>query len=174
MKPKVIWLFGLSGAGKSTIAHELKKYFDNKNLTAIILDGDDVRNSVNNDLGFSEKDRKENIRRSAEMAKLLVSQNMWVIAAFITPKKEMRDSVKDILQNHVEIMFIDTPIEECIKRDVKGLYKAAMQNQIKNFTGISDSFEWPDNENVYIVHTTNKTPCDCVNEILKHLNLETK
>lgn len=169
MEKQVIWLFGLSGAGKTTISLELKKFFQQKNLPIVLLDGDEVRSTVNSDLGFSENDRKENIRRAAEIAKLLVNQNMFVIAAFITPTRAMREIVRKILQNQVELFFIDTSIEECIRRDVKGLYKKAQYNQISNFTGISDIFERPTNEYTRAIKTHQRTPSECANEILEYL-----
>lgn len=167
MQSKVIWLFGLSGAGKSTIAQLLITHIKQNNFPVILLDGDEVRNTVNRDLGFSDEDRMENIRRSAEFAKLLSEQNVWVIAAFITPRKIMRDLVKQLLNDKVILFFIDTPLEECIKRDVKSLYKKATGNEIKDFTGIQSVFEIPENENVITISTLTKTPEECANEILE-------
>lgn len=167
MQSKVIWLFGLSGAGKSTIAQQLVKHLKSNHYPIVLLDGDEVRSSVNKDLGFSDEDRMENIRRSAEFAKLLIGQNMFVIAAFITPRKIMRDLVKQVLNDKVILFFIDTPLEECIKRDVKSLYKKATGNEIKDFTGIQSVFEIPENENVITISTLTKTPEECANEILE-------
>ncbi|GAB4454885.1 MAG: adenylyl-sulfate kinase [Bacteroidia bacterium] len=167
MQKRVIWLFGLSSAGKSTISQQLIKHFNNNHRPVVLLDGDEVRNSVNKDLGFSDNDRMENIRRSAEFARLLIGQNVSVIAAFITPRKSMRELVKQILGDDVLMVYINTPLEECIKRDVKGLYKKAAGNEIKDFTGIQSVFETPENENVITISTTNKTPEECANEILK-------
>ncbi|MEW6772580.1 MAG: adenylyl-sulfate kinase [Bacteroidota bacterium] len=172
MQSKVIWLFGLSGAGKSTIAQQLVKHLKSNHYPIVLLDGDEVRSSVNKDLGFSDEDRMENIRRSAEFAKLLIGQNMFVIAAFITPRKIMRDLVKQVLNDKVILFFIDTPLEECIKRDVKSLYKKATGNEIKDFTGIQSVFEIPENENVITISTINKSPEECANEILNYLTLK--
>lgn len=170
MQKKVLWLFGLSGAGKSTIAQHISMHLNNKNITHILLDGDEVRSTVNKDLGFSEKDRFENIRRSAEMAKLLSQQNVLCICTFITPLKSLRNLVKTILDENVILFFIDTPIEECAKRDVKGLYKKAANQEIPDFTGVSAKFEYPDNtENTISVHTLNKTPEECAREIISFL-----
>ncbi|GIV26618.1 MAG: adenylyl-sulfate kinase [Bacteroidia bacterium] len=170
MLKKVIWLFGLSGAGKSTIAQHISQLLSQKNITYVLLDGDEIRNTVNSDLGFSTDDRRENIRRSSEMAKLLSQQGIKCICSFITPTKELRDIVRKRLGNNVILFFIDTPIEECIKRDVKGLYKKAINQEVKNFTGISAAFEQPENENdVVRITTTGKTPDECAKEILDYI-----
>jgi len=167
---KVIWLFGLSGAGKTTIAKSLSKIFTQKNIQHLILDGDELRKTVNKDLGFSNEDRKENIRRSAEFAKLVSQQGIMCICAFITPMRMMRDLVKNILSENVMIFFIDTPLEECLKRDVKGLYKKALNNEIPDFTGITANFEFPENEpDVIKISTANKTPDDCAYEIFSYI-----
>ena len=129
----ITWLFGLSGSGKTTIAKELQKKHD-----VFVLDGDDLRDGLNKDLGFSMKDRKENLRRASEVAKIL-SQTKPVIACFITPTQELRQMVKEITD--ATMVYVDTPIEICIYRDVKGLYKLAKQGKIKKFTGISQKFE---------------------------------
>ncbi len=166
-KKKVMWLFGLSGAGKSTIASALSKRLKEQNIIHIVLDGDDLRNTVNKDLGYSENDRMENIRRAAELARLISSQKIYCICSFITPLKILRSNIKEILKDNVLLFFIDTPIEECIKRDVKGLYKKAQNNEISDFTGISAKFEIPgENENVIKINTLNKTPEECAQEIL--------
>lgn len=172
MQKKVLWLFGLSGAGKTSIALELKKFFDDKRMPAVILDGDVIRNKVNKDLGFSTQDRKENIRRSAEISNIITEQDVWVVAAFITPKKDMRELIQMILKDKVQLFFIDTDIEECIKRDVKGLYAKAIKHEIENFTGIQDSFEPPNDElNIIKIKTAGKSARDCAIEILNILRL---
>lgn len=167
MKKKVIWLFGLSGAGKTTIARAISNKLKEQNIVPIVLDGDELRSTVNKDLGYSEQDRKENIRRAAEFANLISQQNIKCICSFITPLKVLRQNVKDILKDNVILFLIDTPIEECIKRDIKGLYKKAQNNEITDFTGITASFEYPDNkEDVIKISTVNKTPEECAEEIL--------
>lgn len=175
MKKKVIWLFGLSGAGKTTIAKCISKKLTEQNIIHILLDGDELRSTVNKDLGYSEHDRAENIRRSAELANLISQQGILCICSFITPLKVLRDSVKNILKKDVKLFYIDTPLEECIRRDVKGLYKEAKDNKIKDFTGISAKFEFPDNEDDIVkISTINKTPEECAEKILEHVfkNLE--
>lgn len=129
----IIWLYGLSGSGKTTIAREVAKDHD-----VFILDGDDLRLGLNKDLGFSMIDRRENLRRAAEVAKI-VSQIKPVIACFITPTVELRQMVKEI--TGALMVYVDTPLETCIVRDIKGLYKKAKDGSILNFTGISQRFE---------------------------------
>lgn len=170
MQKKVIWLFGLSGAGKSTIAQSINKMLKQQNIVHLLLDGDELRMGVNKDLGFSDQDRTENIRRAAEIAKIISSQNVVCVCSFITPLLSLRDLVRDILKNDAELFFIDTPIEECIKRDVKGLYKKAQNNEINNFTGISGKFEFPSSEErVISISTIGKSPEECAVEILNKL-----
>ena len=139
-----LWLTGLSGAGKTSIGNYLeKKLFQNAIITAF-LDGDNIRTGINNNLTFSEKDRIENIRRIAEVSKLFNSSAVVTINCFVSPFKSSRELAKKIIgkENFFEI-FIDTPISECERRDVKGLYKKARAGEIKNFTGISSPFEPP-------------------------------
>ncbi|GAB4208301.1 MAG: adenylyl-sulfate kinase [Bacteroidia bacterium] len=170
MQKKVIWLFGLSGAGKSTIAQSIQRELNQQNIAHLLLDGDELRSSVNKDLGFSDQERTENIRRAAEIAKIISNQNIVCVCSFITPLLSLRNLVKDILKDNVELFFIDTPIEECIKRDVKGLYKKAQNNEINNFTGISGKFEYPSpEERVISISTVGKSPEECVVEILNKL-----
>ncbi len=138
---KVYWLTGLSGAGKTTIAKQVKKEYSG----IIILDGDDLRLGINKDLGFTNNDRKENIRRVAEIAKLFILNNRNVIVSFISPTKEIRDLAKEIigLENFIEI-YVNAPIELCERRDVKGLYKKVRAGKIKDFTGIDSPYEAPE------------------------------
>ena len=142
----MIWFTGLSGSGKSTIAIALERELQKRGLLCRILDGDNIRSGINNNLGFSEKDRIENIRRIAEIGKLFVDTGVITIAAFISPNKDMREMAANIIgkENFLEI-FVSTPIEECERRDVKGLYALARRGEIKNFTGISAPFEAPAN-----------------------------
>lgn len=140
----MIWFTGLSGSGKSTLAIALERELQNRGLLCRILDGDNIRSGINNNLGFTAEDRVENIRRIAEIGKLFVDTGVITIAAFISPNNELRKMASNIIgkENFVEV-YISTPIEECEKRDVKGLYAKARRGEIKNFTGISAPFEAP-------------------------------
>ena len=139
----VIWFTGLSASGKSTIANKLDVELNKKGLRTYILDGDNVRMGLNKDLGFSPESRKENIRRISEVAKLFADSGTIVMTAFISPYREDRDSARDVIgKDYVEV-FVNTPIEECIKRDPKGLYKKAIAGEIKGFTGIDAPYEEP-------------------------------
>ncbi len=141
----MIWFTGLSGSGKSTLAIALERELQNRGLLCRILDGDNIRSGINNNLGFTAEDRVENIRRIAEIGKLFVDTGVITIAAFISPNNELREMASRIIgkENFVEV-YISTPIEECEKRDVKGLYAKARRGEIKNFTGISAPFEAPE------------------------------
>lgn len=140
----MIWFTGLSGSGKSTIAIALERELQKRGLLCRILDGDNIRSGINNNLGFSETDRVENIRRIAEIGKLFVDTGIITIAAFISPNNDIREMAAQIIgkENFMEV-YISTPIEECERRDVKGLYAKARRGEIKNFTGISAPFEAP-------------------------------
>lgn len=141
----MLWLTGLSGSGKSTIAIALERELHKRGLLCRILDGDNIRSGINNNLGFSEEDRVENIRRIAEIGKLFVDTGIITIAAFISPNNDLRQMAARIIgpDDFFEI-FISTPLEECEQRDVKGLYAKARRGEIKNFTGISAPFEAPE------------------------------
>jgi len=145
-KSPVIWLTGLSGSGKSTIANDLSKQLYEMGLSSYVLDGDNVRMGLNRDLGFSDSDRKENIRRIAETSKLMSDAGLIVITAFISPFREERGMAKEIIgENEFFEIFINTPIELCEKRDPKGLYKRARNGEIPMFTGIDSPYEPPIN-----------------------------
>ncbi|MEP0366639.1 MAG: adenylyl-sulfate kinase [Cyclobacteriaceae bacterium] len=150
-KPQLIWFVGLSGSGKSTLASSLEERLFADGIGTYILDGDNVRSGLNNDLDFSDQSRKENIRRIAEVSKLFVDAGLVVMTAFITPFEEERRKVKALIgeENYTEV-FVNCPIEECEKRDVKGLYAKARKGEIKNFTGIDSPFEEPDNPDIKI------------------------
>lgn len=148
---KMIWFTGLSGSGKSTLAIALERELHNRGLLCRILDGDNIRTGINNNLGFSEEDRIENIRRIAEVSKLFVDSGVITIAAFISPTNEIRKMASSIIgsDDFIEV-FVDTPLEVCEQRDVKGLYKKARAGEIKEFTGISSPFEAPMQPNLRI------------------------
>lgn len=141
LENKCIWLLGLSGAGKTTLANSIATKLPAKKVK--ILDGDILRQGINSDLGFSEQDRLENVRRTAEIAKLFIDEGYWVIVALITPFEAMRQNNRQILKEKYLEVFIDTPISLCEERDTKGLYAKAARNQLKNFTGKDSPFEPP-------------------------------
>lgn len=140
----MFWFTGLSGSGKSTIAIALERELHKRGLLCRILDGDNIRSGINNNLGFSEADRVENIRRIAEVSKLFIDTGIVTIAAFISPNNDIREMAANIIgkEDFLEI-YVSTPLEECERRDVKGLYAKARRGEIKNFTGISAPFEAP-------------------------------
>lgn len=141
----MVWFTGLSGSGKSTIAIALERELHQRGLLCRILDGDNIRSGINNNLGFSAEDRVENIRRIAEVSKLFIDTGVITIAAFISPNNELREMASSIIgkENFLEI-YVNTPIEECERRDVKGLYAKARKGEIKDFTGVSAPFEAPE------------------------------
>lgn len=164
-KPLLIWLTGLSGSGKSTIANALEKRLFGDGFQTYILDGDNIRSGLNKDLGFDDDSRVENIRRIGEVARLFVDAGTIVITAFISPFERERELVREIVgeENYFQI-FVDCPLEECEKRDVKGLYRKARNGEIKNFTGIDSPFERPSHPDL-IVNTVTSTLDDCVDQI---------
>ncbi len=150
-RARVIWLTGLSGSGKTTIAHELEKALVAKGFFAQLLDGDNVRAGINNNLGFSEEDRRENIRRIAEVSKLFLNCGIICINSFISPTKAIRQMAYDIIgrEDVIEI-FVNAPLETCEQRDTKGLYEKARAGLIKDFTGISSPYEAPESPDVLL------------------------
>jgi adenylylsulfate kinase len=170
----LIWFTGLSGSGKSTIANALEKALFEKGIRTYTLDGDNVRHGLNKDLGFSPTDRTENIRRIAETAKLMIDAGLVVIAAFVSPYIKDRENIKHIVKdvNFVEV-YVNTSIEECERRDVKGLYKKARSGEIKNMTGISAPYEAPVNPDIEI-RTEKMNIETAVSEILKFINSKLK
>ena len=167
-KACTIWMSGLSGAGKSTIANALEKRLYAMGKKTMILDGDNVRMGLNNNLGFSDEDRIENIRRIAEVAKLMNDAGLIVITAFISPYRQDRRNAKKIIGRDFRGVYVSTSIEECEKRDVKGLYKAAREGKIAYFTGISSPYEVPENPDVTI-DTEKMGVEECVDQILRQL-----
>lgn len=140
----MIWFTGLSGSGKSTIAIALERELHKRGMLCRILDGDNIRSGINNNLGFTEADRVENIRRIAEVSRLFIDTGIITIAAFISPNNDIREMAANIIgQDDFLEVYVSTPLEECERRDVKGLYAKARKGEIKNFTGISAPFEAP-------------------------------
>ena len=150
-KGATLWFTGLSGSGKSTVAVALEKALMEKGHLCYRLDGDNIRLGINKNLGFSAEDRTENIRRIAEVAQLMVDAGLVVLSAFVSPYRKDRENVKNIVgkENFVEI-FVNTPIEECEKRDVKGLYAKARAGEINDFTGVNAPYETPQNPDIEI------------------------
>lgn len=165
----VIWFTGLSGSGKSTLANLLENELFKREIKTFSLDGDNIRKGLNNNLGFSAEDRQENLRRIAEVAKLFVESGSVVIASFISPLKRDRALLKKIIgkKNFIEV-FVNTSLEECERRDIKGLYKKARAGEIKNFTGIDAPYENPENPDLEI-KTEEENLEDALKRIVLHL-----
>lgn len=160
----VIWILGLSGAGKSTISNLLEEQLQRENIFSIQLDGDELRTGLNKNLGFSMEDRAENIRRAAETARIMAAKGIIVICSFITPLNAHRAIAREILGEMYFEVFIDCPLSVCQERDVKGLYKMAGNNTLKNFTGISSAFEKPENADLVLL-TEDQTPQHCCDHL---------
>jgi bifunctional enzyme CysN/CysC len=168
-RPRVLWFTGMSGSGKSTIANLLEKKLHSEGRHTYILDGDNVRHGLNRDLGFTDADRVENIRRVAEVAKLMADAGLIVIVSFISPFRSERRAAREIMRpgEFVEI-FVDTPLEECIRRDPKGLYERALKGEIPNFTGISSPYEAPEAPEVHL-KTLGRSPDEMAEAIERWL-----
>jgi len=168
-KSAILWFTGLSCAGKSTLAYEIEEELFKRGLRAYVLDGDNVRTGLNKDLGFSAEDRKENIRRIGEVAKLFVDAGLIVMAAFISPYEKDRESVRSIVEDNefVEI-YVKCSLEVCEQRDVKGFYKKARAGILKNFTGIDDPYEEPEHPEI-VVETDKMTVEKSVEKIMNYL-----
>ena len=167
--PFVLWFTGLSGAGKSTIAGRLDERLSSLGRHTYVLDGDNLRQGLARDLGFSAADRAENIRRVAEVAKLMVDAGLIVIVAFISPFRADREMARGLMQRgeFVEV-FVDTPLHVAEQRDPKGLYKRARRGELKQFTGIDSPYEPPDSPEIR-VDTTTASPDQAVDQIVSHL-----
>ena len=167
----VIWFTGLSGSGKSTLAHALEEKLFNLGCKTFVLDGDNVRYGLNSNLGFSETDRAENIRRISEVSKLMLEAGLIVMTAFISPFKKNRDQAKSLIlhDNFIEI-YCKASLEVCESRDIKGLYKLARSGKIKNYTGIDSPYEAPENPEL-IIDTDKESIEDSVAIILNYLEL---
>jgi bifunctional enzyme CysN/CysC len=148
-KPAVLWFTGLSGAGKSTIANMVEAGLHARGVHTLLLDGDNIRHGLNRDLGFTEVDRVENIRRIGEVAKLMTEAGLIVLCSFISPFRAERRLVREMVgEGEFFEIFVDTPLAECIARDPKGLYRRALAGEIKNFTGVDQPYEAPDNPEI--------------------------
>lgn len=161
-----VWFTGLSGSGKSTIAIALERRLADKGILCRILDGDNIRHGINRGLGFSDEERRENIRRIAEVCKLFTETGVVTIAAFVSPTNDLRSMAAEIIgaEDFAEI-YVATPLEECERRDVKGLYAKARRGEIKDFTGISSPFEEPEAPTLRI-DTTGRSVEECVEEVM--------
>jgi adenylylsulfate kinase len=168
-KSCALWFTGLSASGKSTLANALCKEFQEMGIRSYVLDGDNIRHGLNKNLGFSPEDRKENIRRIGEVAKLFVDAGLMVMTAFISPYREDRDNVRMLLEEHKFIeIFLNCPISECEKRDPKGIYKKAKSGEIKEFTGVSAPYERPETPEI-VLETDKMTVEQCVDALLDYL-----
>lgn len=170
----LLWFTGLSGSGKSTIANVVEQKLFEQGIKTYSLDGDNIRKGINNDLSFSPKDRTENIRRIAEVANLMIDAGLVVLAAFVSPYKKDRNNIRSIVKdiNFVEV-YINTSLEECERRDVKGLYKKARAGEIKNMTGISAPYEAPEHPDIEI-KTEEQSIDDAADEIVAFVQQKLK
>lgn len=170
----LLWFTGLSGSGKSTIANKVELALHKRGIKTYTLDGDNIRKGINKDLSFAPEDRTENIRRIAEISNLMLDAGIVVLAAFVSPYKKDRQNIRSIVKdvNFVEI-FINTSVEECERRDVKGLYKKARTGEIKNMTGIDAPYEAPENPDIEI-QTEIESIEEAVEKILKHITPKLK
>ena len=168
-KPCILWFTGFSGSGKSTIANAVEEVLYNNGNFTYLLDGDNIRHGLNSDLGFDDASRVENIRRVGEVAKLFVDSGQIVLTAFISPFKDDRELIKNLVDKNEFIeIFIDTPLEVCESRDPKGLYKKARAGEIKEFTGISSPYEQPKKADIHIINNQTSIEKAC-NQIINFL-----
>lgn len=165
---KVIWLFGLSGAGKTTLSRLLAEKLEKLGRSVVLLDGDELRAGLNSDLGFSNEDRAENIRRASHIANLLVKRNVVCIGSFITPMDAHRQLISRIVGEDLLLVYLDCPASECERRDVKGLYRQARKHHISDFTGVSAAFEPPD-AGVLSIDTRRHTPEESIDILWRRL-----
>ena len=173
-KAYVFWFCGLSGSGKSTLAVNLERDLHNAGIHSVVLDGDNLRSSLCQDLAFSEEDRAENLRRASEVAKILLSNGLVVIGSFISPKKEFRDFTRCIVgAESFREVYVKAPFKTCQKRDVKGLYAKVQSGEIKNFTGSSSSFEEPINPWITI-ETESESPEESSKKLFERIIKEVR
>lgn len=167
--PKTLWLTGLSGSGKSTLATKLNDYFIENAIPCFILDGDNFRTGLCSDLGFSFEDREENLRRVAEVAKLLMKAGLLVVTSFISPIEASRRRAKEIIgEENLYEVFVKADLQDCIDRDPKGLYKKALNGEIKNFTGVDSPFDEPTNADL-VLDTSHRSTEECFQDLLNFL-----
>lgn len=164
----VFWFYGLSGSGKSTLANALERRLAEKGFVTKILDGDNIRSRLNSDLGFSDEDRTENIRRISEVARLFLDAGMVVFTSFITPSRELRAAAREIVgEGDITPVYVEASFETCAERDVKGLYAKAAAGGVKNFTGKDSGFEGPDaSDPDWIISTDDQTEEESLDELL--------
>ncbi|MFL7866147.1 adenylyl-sulfate kinase [Vibrio cincinnatiensis] len=168
-RPVVLWFTGLSGSGKSTVANAVERKLLSLGKHSYLLDGDNVRHGLNKDLGFSDADRIENIRRIGEVAKLFVDSGAIALTAFISPFIADRQHVRDLLEDNQFLeVFVDTPLDVCEQRDPKGLYKKARAGEIKHFTGIDSEYQAPIKPEIHI-ETANKSIEECAEQVIQYL-----
>jgi adenylylsulfate kinase len=168
-KSAILWYTGLSGAGKSTLANKVEEKLFERGIHTYVLDGDNIRHGLNKGLGFSAEDRKENIRRIGEVAKLFVDAGAFVSTAFIYPYREDREMVRKLVPEGEFIeVYVHAPLDVCEERDPKGLYKKARAGEIKHFTGIDDPYEAPENAEL-VIHTGERNLEDCATEVMNYL-----
>lgn len=168
-KGLVVWCYGLSGSGKSTIANAVERKLHEAGKLTVILDGDNLRTGVNSNLGFTDEDRQENVRRTAEIAKLFASQGIITFVSVITPKKEFRAAAKETIGGDFLEVYVRASFEKCMERDVKGLYAKANAGQVKNFTGKDSGFEEPESD-VFTLNTEELDLEACRDSLLNHIN----
>ena len=164
----VVWLTGLSGAGKSTIATMVERMLFQQGYSISILDGDTLRTGLNNDLDFTREAREENLRRTGEVASLFADSGHIVLASFISPHHKGRESVKEIVGENFHLVHINADVDDCISRDPKGLYKKAMFGGIENFTGIGQDYEMPDSADL-VINTSNESIAECTMKLATYI-----
>ena len=165
----ILWFTGLSGAGKSTLAHAVEDFLHNKGIRTFVLDGDNIRRGLCKDLGFSEEDRNENIRRIGEVSKLMMDAGLIVMTAFISPYRKDRQIARELVEvgDFIEV-YCNARLDVCESRDVKGLYRKARAGEIPEFTGITSPYEAPENPEIEL-HTDSRSVEECVQDVIAHL-----
>lgn len=168
-KSHVFWFYGLSGSGKSTLAIKLERFISSNEKHCVLLDGDNIRSGLNRNLGFSEEDRAENIRRISEVTKLFLNNGTIALASFITPFNHLRETAKKIVGDQdLSLIYVKASFEECAQRDVKGLYGKAKAGKVKNFTGQQSAFEEPSSSDL-VLDTEKETEEESFNKLLQYM-----